>query len=42
MTTASRKKLQVIESSSKYSFPTGEYNDIAAEIDSGYLKEHLL
>ena len=39
--TAARKKLQAIESFSKYDFPTGDYKDIAAEIDAGYLKEQL-
>lgn len=39
--TAARKKLQIIESFSKYDFPTGDYKDIAAELDLGYLKEQL-
>ena len=39
--TAARKKLQVIQNFSKYDFPTGDYKDMAAEIDSGYLKEPL-
>jgi len=39
--TAARKKLQIIQDSSQYSFPAGDYKDIAAEIDSGYLKESL-
>lgn len=39
--TAARKKLQHIQSFSKHNFPTGDYKDIAAEIDSGYSKEQL-
>ena len=39
--TAARKKLQIINKSSKYNYPTGDYQDIAAEIDSGYSKEPL-
>ncbi len=39
--TTARKKLQVINSFAKYDFPTGDYKDIAAEIDSGYFKEPL-
>ncbi len=39
--TAARKKLQNIQSFSKYSFPVSDYSDMAAEIESGYLKEKL-
>ena len=39
--TAAREKLLIIQNSSKYDFPTGEYKDIAADIDSGYLKGSL-
>ena len=39
--TAARKKLKTIQSFSKYDFPSGDYSDMAAEIESGYLKEKL-
>ncbi len=36
---ALRKKLEIIQKLSKYNFPVHDYKDMAAEIDSGYLKE---
>ncbi len=36
-----RKKLQSIQSFSKYDFPVSDYSDMASEIESGYLKENL-
>ena len=39
--TTARNKLQLIQNFSKYDFPTGDYKEIAAEIDSGYFKEPL-
>ena len=38
--TAARKKLQTIQNFSKYDFPISDYKEIAAEIESGYLKEN--
>ncbi len=38
--TAARKKLQRIQSAANYDFPSGDYSEMAAEIESGYHRGH--
>ncbi|MDA3940804.1 MAG: hypothetical protein PF693_16090 [Spirochaetia bacterium] len=38
---SARKKLEIIQSFATYDFPSGDYKDIAVEIETGYFKEPL-